>query len=268
LSRENKSVAVSGAETFPGTNGTIAERLRTRFFRDEDHPYRLLEREIERRVHPDCVLLDAGCGRNAEILRKFSPVIRAGIGIDVVTFSCATPDPRINLLHGDLSRISLASESVDMAVSRSVMEHLENPLLVYQEIFRVLRPGGCFLFLTPNLWDYSAMISKIVPNRFHSAIVRKVEGRDEKDTFPVCYRSNTASAVKRLARQSGFCIDSIRYLGQYPCYLMFNPILFLLGTGYEKLISRFEVLRGLRGWLMVALSKPAPSPAQSPAAGA
>jgi SAM-dependent methyltransferase len=259
LSRENKSVAVAGSEAFPGIKDTLTERLRTRFFRDEDHPYRLLEREIEQRTRPDCVLLDAGCGRHADLLRRFSSVIRAGIGIDMVTFLSTAPDPKITLLNGDLSRIELASESVDLVVSRSVMEHLEDPLRVYQEILRVLRPGGSFIFLTPNLWDYSAIISKIIPNRFHSAIVRKVEGRDEKDTFAVFYRSNTTSAVNRLAQQSGFRVDSIRFVGQYPCYLMFNPALFLLGTGYEKLISRFEVLRKLRGWLMVVLTKPSPA---------
>ena len=36
---------------------------------------------------------------------------------------------------------------------------------------------------------------------------------------------------------------------------MFNGFLFLLATGYEKTISRFEALAFLRGWLLVELKK-------------
>jgi hypothetical protein len=36
---------------------------------------------------------------------------------------------------------------------------------------------------------------------------------------------------------------------------MFNGFLFLLATAYEKLISRFDALRFLRGWILVVLRK-------------
>ena len=53
-----------------------------------------------------------------------------------------------------------------------------------------------------------------------------------------------------------FEIESFEYLGQYPCYFMFNGFLFLLATGYEKLISRYDSLAPLRGWILVGLIKP------------
>ena len=37
---------------------------------------------------------------------------------------------------------------------------------------------------------------------------------------------------------------------------MFNGLLFLLGTAYDKLVSRFDALQILRGWIMVTLEKP------------
>jgi hypothetical protein len=36
---------------------------------------------------------------------------------------------------------------------------------------------------------------------------------------------------------------------------MFNPALFLLGTAYERVTSRWQALRALRGWLLIALRK-------------
>ena len=82
-------------------------------------------------------------------------------------------------------------------------------------------------------------------------------GREEADVFPTRYRTNTRRAVERLSAQAGLEIEGFRYLGQYPNYLLFNAGLFLLGTGYDKLVTRFECLRFLRGWILVTLRRPA-----------
>jgi SAM-dependent methyltransferase len=136
------------------------------------------------------------------------------------------------------------------------MEHVADPLGVYKEINRILRPGGFFVFLTPNLWDYASVIAKIVPNKMHPWIVARTEGRAPEDVFPVCYKTNTRRAVYKWAQRTGFEVETSRYLGQYPGYFMFNGFLFLIATAYEKMISRFETLGFLRGWLFVVLRKP------------
>ena len=120
---------------------------------------------------------------------------------------------------------------------------------------RILRPGGYFIFLTGNMWDYSAIIAKLVPNRYHPWIVERTQGRKEQDTFPVAYKTNTRHAVTKYANQVGFDVSSFAYLGQYPCYFLFSGPLFLVGTAYEKLISRFSMLKFLRGWILVVLRK-------------
>jgi len=38
---------------------------------------------------------------------------------------------------------------------------------------------------------------------------------------------------------------------------MFNGLLFLIATGYQKMLDRFEFLGWLRGWILVTLRKPA-----------
>jgi SAM-dependent methyltransferase len=136
------------------------------------------------------------------------------------------------------------------------MEHVEDPRAVHGEIYRILKPGGRFIYLTANLWDYAALIAKIVPNRFHPWIVARTEGRKEEDVFPIQYRTNTYRAVRKWAASAGFEIVTFRYLSQYPSYFMFNGFLFLLATGYEKLLRRFDALGFLRGWIFVTLRKP------------
>jgi SAM-dependent methyltransferase len=232
----------------------LAERLLEKYFGSAPHPYRIFENEVARRLRPEHTLLDAGCGRGAPVLRKYVGRATRLIGIDLVDFDdnlCG-----VELRKGDLSHIDLQSGTVDVVMSRSVMEHVQDPRSVYAEVHRVLRPGGYFVFLTPNLWDYASLVAKLVPNRLHPVIVAKTEGRKMEDVFPVCYLTNTRRAVVRWADTTGFDIVTFDYLGQYPGYFMFNGFLFMLATAYEKTISRFEALRALRGWILVVLRKP------------
>lgn len=234
----------------------LSQRLKDRFFKPEEHPYTHLEQEITARLTGRETVLDAGCGHGAEVLRRFSGKAHRLIGVDLVDFDDfdrETDD--LELYNVDLADIPVEARTVDLVFSRSVFEHLPEPLTVYRELNRVLKPGGEVIVLTPNLGDYASWISKLTPNRWHPWIVAHTEGRAEADTFPAFYRTNTERRIRYLADQGGFELTALRYLGQYPSYFMFNPILFLLATGYEKLISRFEILRFLRGWLLFSLKK-------------
>ena len=230
----------------------LAQRLKDRYF-PGDHPYRVFEREVEALLRPEHTLLDAGCGRTAPILMKFAGKASRLIGVDLVDFKGVPKS--LELYRCDLGAIPIESGCVDVAMARSVMEHVTDPKQVYGEMHRVLRRGGHFVFLTANLWDYASIIAKLIPNGLHPWIVSKTEGRAEQDVFPVAYRTNTRRAVEKWARHAGFEIISFRYLGQYPAYFMFNGPLFLLATGYEKLIGKVRALNFLRGWIFVTLRK-------------
>lgn len=235
----------------------LAQRLLKRYYRDADHPYRLFEQVVDALVRSDSVLLDAGCGRTVPVLRRYLGRARRLIGIELVPFTDVPPG--IETYNADLSRLPIESGTVDLIISRSVFEHLTDPQAVYMEFARVLRPGGVVVFLTANMWDYGTAVARLVPNRFHAAIVKRVEGRDEADTFPTAYRTNTRRAVDRLSRNSGLAVDRFKYLGQYPNYLLFNGVLFFFGMCFERLVAKLSSLKVLRGWILVVLRKPLPS---------
>jgi ubiquinone/menaquinone biosynthesis C-methylase UbiE len=188
------------------------------------------------------------------VLRKYIGRAARLIGVEIVDFSDVPQG--IETHSSDLAKIPLPDACIDLIMSRSVFEHLSNPQAVYNEFSRVLRPGGSVVFLTANMWDYGTLIARLVPNRFHARIVKHVEGREEEDTFPTEYKTNTRRDVQRLALNAKLNIDSFEYLSQYPNYLMFNGILFFVGMCFEKLIARINALRYLRGWIMVTLKKP------------
>lgn len=245
----------------PATDGdaarpTLTERLRDRLFAPEDHPYCWLEREIEGRLAPSATILEVGCGRGAPLLARYAGRVRERIGIDLVEFTPEALASGARLVRADVVDTGLEPASIDLAWSRAVMEHVEHPERAFSELARVLKPGGAYVFLAPNLGDYTTWISRLVPNRLHPFIVRHTEGRAEEDTFPAFYRCNTRRRVERLARGAGLELESFRYLGQYPNYFLFNPALFLIASGYEKLISRFDALGFLRGWLLAVVRKP------------
>ncbi len=234
----------------------LAKRLLAKYYSDQVHPYRKFENRALDLISQDTrTLLDAGCGRTLPVLRRFIGKVPHLVGVELVEFT-DIPDG-IEVHNADLAKLPISDASVDLIISRSVFEHLTEPERVYVEFSRVLRPGGKIIFLTANMWDYGTLVARAIPNRFHARIVKRVEGREEEDTFPTAYKTNTRTDVDRLAKAARLRVVDFDYISQYPNYLLFNGPLFFLGMCYEKLISRFEGLRGLRGWILVTLEKPA-----------
>lgn len=219
------------------------------------HPYRVFRDKVVEHIKDDSVVLEVGCGRTAPILTSIRERGGRLIGIDVVPF--AVEDPRLELHNCSVTFMDrIASSSVDVAFSRSVMEHISDVHAAYREISRVLSAGGVYVFLTPNFWDYGSLISYATPNRLHGRIVSAVEGRMEDDVFPTFYRSNTKNSIARLAAASRLDVQQIRYIGQYPNYFLFSPTLFRIGCWYAKLIEKFQLLHPLQGWILCVLRKP------------
>ena len=229
------------------------DRILAKHYRPEDHPYRQYERKIASILKQEHTILDAGCGRSAPVLSKYIGRAANLIGVDLEDYTNSSSD--IEYIQGNISSIRVPSASIDIVISRAVLEHVPDPKAVFSEINRILKPGGSFIFLTPNLWDYVSIISYLLPNRFHPFIVNKTEGRTLEDVFPSYYKANTYNSISKLCKRSGFSILEFQWVSQYPASFMFNAILFRIAMVYEKLISRFNALAFLRGWILVHVTK-------------
>jgi ubiquinone/menaquinone biosynthesis C-methylase UbiE len=214
----------------------------------------VFESHIQRIVDRDTSVLDIGCGRTAPVLRTLLGKVGRLRGIDCIDFALA--EPGLELVRNSFERMSdIGDASVDLAYSRSVMEHVQDTDRAFSELCRVLRPGGAYLFLTPNAWDYATLVSRAIPNRFHGAIVKLVEGRDPNDVFRAYYRANSFSAITALAQRHGLRVEHMEYLGQYPAYFTFSRVAFYIAGAYERTIRRSPSLHFLRGWIMGELRK-------------
>ena len=156
-------------------------------------------------VEPTSVVLDVGCGRGSHhedpvSFRRNLQVLQGKchrvIGIDV------DPDAATNPLVDEFRLIAghkwpVDDASVDLCVSDFVLEHVPDPEAFFHEAARVLKVGGCLCLRTPNAWGYESLIARVLPERWHIPVLRKVQAsRSELDVFsqalPLQYRGTSA----------------------------------------------------------------------------
>src|SRR5260370_27974305 len=96
-------------------------------------------------------VLDLGCGRGGVVELIWRDVkLAAGLDPDAPSLT-GHRAPGMPILRGVGEHLPFASGSFDLVVSVWVLEHLREPLTVFREVGRVLRPGGDVVFFTPNL---------------------------------------------------------------------------------------------------------------------
>lgn len=91
------------------------------------------------------VVVDVGVGK-----APYRSLIKCDKYISVDIERRGNPE---NLILADINEsLPLQSNSVDLVIMTEVLEHLRNPGIATEEIFRVLRPGGRAIMTTPLLW--------------------------------------------------------------------------------------------------------------------
>lgn len=201
-------------------------------------------------LQPSTVLLDAGCGDDLPLLLRYGPKVSLGIGVDLCPPSIKV-NGHIRAIVGNLEQLPLQAGSVDVVISRSVFEHVENPLRVLREINRVLRPKGKLIFTTPNKYYYSCLIARLTPEPAKDYYFKKVFGALPYDHFPVYYRANTEKAFRKLSAGAKFRLQKVEPIRHHPYYFMFSPLLFRLGILYDRLITALGLRWLQSNWLVV-----------------
>jgi SAM-dependent methyltransferase len=203
--------------------------------------------------HKCRAVLDLGAGSGRLKQMNFRGLVERVCGVD--------PDPRVldnpfldEARVGRGEAIPYPSSSFDMVIANNLLEHLDNPLSVFCEVSRVLRPGGYFLAKTPNKWHYAPISARLTPHKFHRWFNSK-RGRSENDTYPTKYLANTPRSVRRLARAARLEEVSIELIEGRPEYLRFSTLTYVLGASYERLVNRFTALRSLRVLLVITLQR-------------
>jgi SAM-dependent methyltransferase len=100
----------------------------------------------------DLKILEVGCGYNATNLVALSPFLREGVGVDFQInpeLKNLVPFQFLEMSAEDALR-QLKSSTFDCILLISVLEHLENPLFVLKESYRLLKGDGLVLINVPT----------------------------------------------------------------------------------------------------------------------
>jgi SAM-dependent methyltransferase len=195
-----------------------------------------LESLVRTHLTPKSHILDLGCGRGG-VVELFWREVRLAAGLDPDVPSLVEHRaPGMPVIRGRGENLPFAAASFDLIVCLWVLEHLDRPEVVFKEIRRVLRPGGHFVFLTPNLRNPLLLMNRLAKAlpQLQRCIVPRLYGRREDDTFPVRYRANTAAAIRAQAARSGLEVVTLTAVAD-PTYLALNPLMFRASVLAERL---------------------------------
>lgn len=221
---------------------------------------RSYERALDALVPEGVDWLDLGCGRGllppwrqeAEARLAARANLLVGIDLDyaslrdntVVTARCC----------GGVPDLPFKDESFDVVSGNMVVEHVDDPAHAFSEVRRVLRPGGIFLFHTPNSAAFPTSLARRVPESAKAALARILDGRTRKDVFPTYYRANTITQIEQVAKSAGLVSERLDLVSTTALFAVVPPLALFELLWLRSL--RPDKRRHLRSNFIVALRKP------------
>lgn len=167
------------------------------------------------------------CGRG-EAISLFRDRYDIAIGVDVsqkmLEAACqAFSENNVMFLQGDVTKLPIMSESCDTVVMLGGIHHVNDRKALYEQIMRVLKPGGRFIFREPVddfvLWRW---IRNVI-YRFAPALNHETE------------RPLRKSSTIRQLQQSGFEITGWKTYGFFGFCLFMNSDVLVFNRSFRFL---------------------------------
>ena len=220
------------------------------------HYYTTLKEVVAR----DCSWLDLGCGHQMfnpwmkseeqEISARSKNIVGIDLNLDSLQRNVAVDSKVL----GSLEHLPFHSDAFDLITSNMVVEHVMQPRRLLDEVYRVLRPGGVFVFHTPNVRSVMARVASLLPDTAKRFFALTLEEREASDVFPTFYRMNTPGAIQADARESGFEVTNLRTMSSTAITAML-PVLSAFELFYLRILE-MDRFSGFRSNLIVHLRKP------------
>ena len=200
-------------------------------------------------------VLDIGCGTGFDLRND----LQAEIAKRSTRFIGVEPDEEIDVgeyithVHRcNFEQSEIESNSVDVAYSVMVLEHVAQPQSFFEQLHRVLRPGGVFWGFTMDRRHYFSWVSDLTERlRVKTLILNMLHGRrgeSRYENYETYYRVNSPNQVSREVRAfrfSKFDWMSMGRVGQLDYYVpsLMRPL--------SHTMDRIEYRLGLPGSIFV-----------------
>ncbi len=119
----------------------------------------------------------------------------------------------VNLKDLSFEKLDYSNNEFDLVLAIAIIEHLENPFLLYREVYRVLKPGGKFIIAIPNVLSFKSRINFLLSgnvtgfnkhNNHISFFSRDVFDKVIKNKFKVVDRYYSKGFINILGKKIRF----------------------------------------------------------------
>jgi SAM-dependent methyltransferase len=216
----------------------------------------------------------SGIGTKPELIARLRPECDELIGVEPDVNVDPAPGVFTALHRSTFEECEIPDDSVDVAFSCMVMEHVVDPARFMARLERVLRPGGKYIFMTVNGAHYFALISNALRRiGVDEHVLRMVRGGASVDSYhyPTAYRFNDPERISSVCASVG--MPSPRFVfAEHPGARCYFPgptkMAWHALTLKRKVVRRPELLLELIGLVTKperAAASHEPSPPNSPA---
>lgn len=216
--------------------------------------WQAFELEVQQQIRalPDgSTVLDVGGGRRCVYHHALRPGIRL-IATDVSADELALNEHADEAIVASLSAsIPLPDDSVDLVVSRAVLEHVPDVRTAASQMYRVTKPGACTTNFLPGRFSLFGLAARALPFETVLGVLHRVSpGTIDQVEFEVFYDQGTPHRIERAFRDAGFRDVSVQITWAQPDYFNhFYPI-FVLYLAYEALVRSLRI-RPLASYMVV-----------------
>jgi len=191
-------------------------------------------------ARPNQIILDIGGGESCPFAKYRDPSLNARIiAVDVSGEALKNNHDVDEKRVADVTQdLPFGNGEVDLIVSRTVLEHLQNPEAFIAISSRILKRNGYFINLFPSKFTPFAFLNVMVPKKVSAKLLSYFFPESRSLTgFPAFYEKCYYSAIKSLLERHGFeTVDT--YLSYYQShYFRFFVPLFLVSVLYEILLQ-------------------------------
>lgn len=204
---------------------------------------------LARHLTAGMTVLDVGCGTGdiAPFPWRDYPTVTV-VGMDPNPLAARNPQLSRFVLLEDEAHWPVEDQGFDLVVARYVLEHVAVPPSFFANVGRVLKSGGYFLFLTPNMHHPAMVAARYLSRAIKTKLVNRAMKVSADDVFPTHYRLNTTGRIRTLAQQHHFRVEYLATKEHQPTtYLDFHVIGFLLAYRYYLAMKRSVRLEQLLG---------------------
>ncbi|HXO07199.1 MAG TPA: methyltransferase domain-containing protein [Solirubrobacteraceae bacterium] len=149
-------------------------------------------------------LADFGCGYDANFTRTQLQALSHALVVDFVLADDLKHDPKVTTIEGSLPEVlpGLESQSLDIVICLSVLEHLWDPQTALEHFRRLLAPGGVAILNVPS-WLGKPFL-ELAAFRLGVAPTQEMDDHkayyDPRDLWPMLVRAGFKPSLIRCHR--------------------------------------------------------------------